>query len=98
MSIAPIGGLNPLTPGTTAKAIGGKTQGSFGQMLSDALTRLNGMQQQADAATTKLATGQPVELHDVMIAVQEASLAFDLTLQVRNKLIDAYQEVMRTSV
>lgn len=99
MSIVPIGGVSPIAPGTAAKvAGGGSSKDSFGQLLTDALTRLNSVQQQADDATTKLATGQPVELHDVMLAVHQASLAFDLTLQVRNKLLDAYQEIMRTSV
>ena len=46
----------------------------------------------------KLATGQPVDIHEVMLNTEQASLGFSMALQVRNKLIDAYQEVMRMSV
>ncbi len=98
MSIAPIAGVTSLAAGSAAPSGAVQTTDSFGQLLTDALTRLNDVQRAADDSTTRLATGQPVELHDVMIAVQQASLAFDLTLQVRNKLLDAYQEIMRTPV
>ena len=98
MSISPIGGLGPLSLGPADKPVGKAGAGSFGQTLTDALSKLNDLQTQADDATTKLATGQPVELHDVMTAVEQASIAFELTLQVRNKLMEAYQEIMRTQV
>jgi len=71
---------------------------SFGELVRDALDQLNRLQQEADNATTNLITGEPVDLHDVMIAVQKADLGFQLALQVRNKLVEAYQEIMRMQV
>ena len=46
----------------------------------------------------QLAAGEPVELHDVMIAMEEADLSLRLALQVRNKLVEAYQEIQRMQV
>ncbi|HEY66046.1 MAG TPA: flagellar hook-basal body complex protein FliE [Caldilineae bacterium] len=77
------------------EAVGGA---SFGELVRDALEQLNRLQQEADDAATRLALGEPVDLHDVMIAVQKADLGFQLALQVRNKLIEAYQEIMRMQV
>ena len=55
-------------------------------------------QQAADDGAAKLAAGESVDLHQVMINMESANLSFGLALQVRNKLLDAYQEVMRMSV
>jgi flagellar hook-basal body complex protein FliE len=71
---------------------------SFGQMLNNALDRLNQMEGAANEAATSLAAGEDVELHQVMLTMQEADLAFQLALQVRNKLVEAYQDVMRMQV
>ncbi len=46
-------------------------------------------------ATVQLAAGEPVQLHDEMIAQDQAALGFQLAVQVRNKLVEAYQDVMR---
>ncbi len=74
---------------------GGK---SFGQFLSDAVGNANSLQQHADDLVKRFATGERLDVHQVMIAIQEASTALSLTMQVRNKLVDAYQEIMKTSV
>ena len=71
---------------------------AFGNLFSEALGRLNQLQQEADSAATSLAAGEQVDVHDVMIAVQKADLGFQLAIQVRNKLVEAYQEVMRITV
>ncbi|HZR99616.1 MAG TPA: flagellar hook-basal body complex protein FliE [Chloroflexota bacterium] len=73
----------------------GKAFDGFGQSLTRALDSLNRLQQDADVATVKLAAGEPIELHDVMIAQDQAALGFQLAVQVRNKLVEAYQDVMR---
>jgi flagellar hook-basal body complex protein FliE len=70
----------------------------FGSMLKDAGGALDNLGAQADASTMKLATGQPVDIHEVMLSTEQASLGFSLALQVRNKLVDAYQDIMRMSV
>ncbi len=72
--------------------------GSFQKMLTDAESTLNGLQADADSSINKLAAGQPVELHEAMLATEKASIAFQFAVQVRNKVIEAYQEVMRMQV
>lgn len=72
--------------------------GSFKDVLSEALNKVNDLQNTAENMRTKLATGEVNDIHSVMIASEKASLAFQLTAQIRNKLVDAYQEVMRMQV
>lgn len=74
---------------------GGK---SFGQFLTDALGDVNCLQQNAGQVVQKFAAGAPMDVHQVMIAVEQASTALALTTQVRNKLVDAYTEIMHTQV
>ncbi len=71
---------------------------SFGRLLDQALEGLNRIQVEADASSARLAAGEPVDLHDVMLAVEEADLSLRLALQMRNKLMEAYQEINRIQV
>lgn len=71
---------------------------SFKSLLADALTQVNQLQQNADASTVKLAAGDNIALDEVMLAVQKAELALQMTTQVRNKLVEAYQEVARMQI
>jgi flagellar hook-basal body complex protein FliE len=71
---------------------------SFGQFLTDALGDVNALQQNAGQMVQKFATGGQMDVHQVMIAMEQASTAMALTVQVRNKLVEAYQEIMRTQV
>lgn len=71
---------------------------SFGKMLSDAIAEVNQAQVHAGDMTARLAAGEPLDVHQVMIASQEASVALSLALQVRNKLVDAYTEIMHVNV
>jgi flagellar hook-basal body complex protein FliE len=71
---------------------------SFGSMLRDAVSQLDSLQKSADANVTRLATGQPVDLHEVMISMEQSNLGLQLAMQVRNKLIEAYQEISRMQV
>jgi len=73
-------------------------EGNFGDAVKKALTEVNDLQQQADSLAVKLAAGDAVEIHQAMIAMQKASTALQFTIQVRNKIIEAYQDVMRTQV
>ncbi|HEY3367211.1 MAG TPA: flagellar hook-basal body complex protein FliE [Symbiobacteriaceae bacterium] len=70
-------------------------QPSFGQMLDQALQQVEADSQASDAASVKLATGQTDNIAEVMIANERANLSLSLTLQVRNKLLEAYQEIVR---
>jgi len=70
-------------------------QKQFAAFLKEALNNVNDAQIQADTLTEKLVRGENVQLHDVMIAAQKASITLQLTLEIRNKAIEAYQEMMR---
>lgn len=99
MPISSIGGnlspLSPKLPSTGAKSDGGT---DFGSALKDAVGALGQLGAKADASSLSLAKGDPIDIHEVMLNTEQASLGFSMALQVRNKLIDAYQEVMRMSV
>jgi flagellar hook-basal body complex protein FliE len=71
---------------------------SFSHLLSQALGDVNQLHLNADADAQKLVSGDQVDVHQVMIGMEKANVAFGLTVQVRNKLIEAYQEVMRMQV
>jgi flagellar hook-basal body complex protein FliE len=71
---------------------------SFSEVLKDSLSEVNDLQIQANDAAQALVSGRGVALHDVMIQMKEAQVSFELVLAVRNKVIEAYQEVMRMQV
>ncbi|MEX2373414.1 MAG: flagellar hook-basal body complex protein FliE [Dehalococcoidia bacterium] len=73
---------------------GAGTGNSFGQMLD----ALSGASHEADTAVADLATGGDRDLHDVVLSVEMESLAFDLAVQIRNRLVEAYSEVFRMQV
>ena len=91
-NVAGLGG-----PEAPAKSADGKA-GSFANVLQDSLGEVNQMQQKADAAITALATGEKVSLHETMIAMEQADVSFRLMMQVRNKIVEAYQEILRMQV
>lgn len=71
---------------------------SFSKFLSNAINEVNHAQIQSDEMTEKLARGEAVDLHNVMIASQKASITLQTTIEIRNKVVEAYQEVMRMQV
>lgn len=92
--------------GTTPKGITGiqnvqrsdqKEGKTFAQTLADALQEVNQMQLDAEKAALQLATGQ-AELHQVMLTAEKANISLQLTLAIRNKLLEAYNEIMRMQV
>ena len=85
-----------VTTGTNPGAVGG-TQ-SFGQTLVKALDGLQGAQTKADGLAVQAATGDLTNVHDYMIAATEASLATQLTVAVRNKAVDAFNQIMNMGV
>ena len=82
----------------TLKPDEGKGAHPFADVLASSLDEVNKLQQKADAAATALATGDTMSLHDTMIAMEQADLSFRMMMQVRNKIVDAYQEIMRMQV
>lgn len=75
-----------------------EAQQSFANSLKEAIAKVNDQQITSDNLTQKLINGGDVELHEVMIAAQKASITLNATIEVRNKVIEAYQEIMRMSV
>jgi len=93
MAINPISSIptQAISTTTTQPAEGG----SFGQSIKNAISEVNNLQTEADTLANKLASGDAVEIHQAMIAMQKASTALQFTIQVRNKIVEAYQEIMR---
>jgi flagellar hook-basal body complex protein FliE len=79
-------------------ATGATDSKSFGAMLKESLNEVNTYQLSADKSVEDLATGKNKNIHETMIAISQADIAFRMTMQVRNKVVDAYQEIMRMSV
>ncbi len=71
---------------------------SFGDTLQEAIGKVNTMQKTADKKMQAMATGEETNISEVMIAAEKADIALKLMMSVRNKVIDAYQEVMKMQV
>lgn len=70
----------------------------FGRLLGEMVDKVNGAQLDADKAIQGLMTGDSKGLHEVMIALEKSSISFQFLSQVRNKAVEAYQEIMRMPV
>ena len=68
---------------------------SFQSAMARSLEHVNGLQYNAQSTALRFLQGEPVEVHQVALEQQQAAMAFDLFLEVRNKVVSAYQEVMR---
>jgi flagellar hook-basal body complex protein FliE len=73
-------------------------QSSFTNIIDRAVQEVDGKMKAAASDQSKVLTGETNNLHQAMISMQEASLAFSLMVEVRNKLVDSYQELMRMQV
>jgi len=69
-----------------------------GKFFSELVSKVNTMQIQSDQAVQGFATGENTNLHEVMISMEKASISFQFMSQVRNKAVEAYQEIMRMQV
>lgn len=101
---ASLGSSTGLT-GSAANLLGpeadttGSTGGpSFAQTLQSAFGQVNALQDHSAQMTQAFARGKVSDIHTVMIASEQATMALQLTTQIRNKAIDAYQEIMRISL
>ncbi len=83
--------------GSTVKPVPQQGQG-FGDILKNAVESVNSMQHEAGRLEDAVAKGENVNIHQAVIAGEKAGLSFKLLMQVRNKMIEAYQEVMRMQV
>ncbi len=83
---------------TGATQIEKKDAVSFQDVLRGFISEVNDLQLDVDKKIEQFASGQTKDLHEVMIAVEEADIAFQLMMEIRNKLISAFEEVMKMSV
>jgi flagellar hook-basal body complex protein FliE len=89
---AAAGALNKLPSGAQG-GVQGTAGEPFKNILLEALDQVNSMQHQADQAVHQLVTGEDVNPAEVLTTLQKADISFQLMLQIRNKLVQAYQEV-----
>lgn len=90
--------LLPLPQAGSAPAKNEDNEGSFAGILNKALNELNNSQLKAEQASLGLVTGDIEDIHQVTIAVTEAKLAMQLAVEIRNKAIEAYQEIYRMQI
>src|SRR3954470_23449507 len=108
----PVGSINPLSasaltrmdgPDVTMPKIGLAPAGApptegFSKMLDGVISMVDTKQAESQAVTRQVLLGETDQLHQSVIAMQEASVAFSLMVEVRNKLVDSYQELMRMQI
>jgi flagellar hook-basal body complex protein FliE len=71
---------------------------TFGETLGRMVQSVNDLQTQAHEASVALASGQPIDMSQALVTIEEANISLQLALQIRNKLLEAYQDVMRMPV
>ncbi|RLB72086.1 MAG: flagellar hook-basal body complex protein FliE [Deltaproteobacteria bacterium] len=81
---------NPFHPEKSEPAAGG-----FGQLLRESLGKIDGLQHKADEQVTAVQSGRSADMIEAIVALEEADMSFQLLLQVRNKAVRAYEEIMR---
>lgn len=97
--IKPMPGLAPITPvNLEFNPNVQKNEGDFSKFLTDALHQVNALQKKSDVATIELATGQVQDMSEVMVALEKASLSLSMAVATRDKMIDAYNQVIRMQI
>ncbi len=93
-------GFAPIVPPTSIQGPGQATGagGGFGKTMTDALESVGALQNTAHASAESFMNGETEEIHKVALDQQKAALSLDLFLQVRNKVVNAYQEIMKMQV
>jgi flagellar hook-basal body complex protein FliE len=92
----PMPGVDAPTPlDQPSEVTPGQSAGDFGNVLGKFISDVNTKQNAASQAVSGLQSGQGVPLHQAVIAMEEANVSFQLMVEVRNKLLDSYQELMR---
>ena len=90
--------INPFPNGVTPGKSVGKTDPnapSFKDTMQGFMSDVNAMQNKADVSIEKMVAGEITDVHQVMNSVEEAKVSFNMMMEIRNKVMDAYQEVMR---
>lgn len=90
-------GMSQVFPAGAGKPVVSASENA-GKFFQELIGKVNDMQVQSDQAIQRLATGENRNLHETMISVEKASISFQFMSQIRNKALEAYQEVMRMPV
>ncbi len=90
--------LAPAKPAPLPDGLAAAPAGGFGHMLDGLVTAVDHQQARADAITNRVLLGQSDQLHQSVIAMQEAATALSLMVAVRNKLVESYQQLMQMQV
>jgi flagellar hook-basal body complex protein FliE len=91
----PTSGLGgPGSTGIAPSGAGSSGAAPFGDLLKNAVSGIDSLEQQASTTVEGLLRGTGVDVHDAMVATQKADMSFELALAVRNKAVAAYQQVM----
>lgn len=107
MAISPIGGAGSVAPidfpkldgaGSSGAAGAAKDSKSFGDSLTGALDNLQSTQAKSDDLAMQVATGQLTDIHDYMIAANQAEIATQLTVAVKNKAVESFNQIMNMQV
>lgn len=102
-----VNGINLVTPSvsgidfTVGNTISNKNENvvqSFSDYLKNAIKQVDELEKQSKAVAADFAAGKTDNIHEVMIAAQKADIAIQFTLQIRNKILDAYNEIMRMQI
>ena len=96
--VNPTGAGSIVTPATTRTSKAEEPGAAFSAILGDAIQEVNDLQSQAGQEAQKVMTGEITDIHSAMIAVQKADVSFQMMMQVRNKIVSAYQEIMKMQV
>ncbi len=99
MAVQGINSVQNLIVPSQINPIGEKNQGiDFKQLLMEALQNVNSLEQESSKITEDFIAGRTDNIHSVLIAGEKASVSLQFVLEVRNKVLDAYQEIMRMQV
>ncbi len=90
-----IEGIGPVFPEKLNKS---KGKGNFADILKQAIDRVNELQKRAEKLTDDFAEGRISNIHEVIIEAEKASLALRLTVEVRNRIVEAYRDIMRMQI
>jgi flagellar hook-basal body complex protein FliE len=98
MAVLPVAPVAGISLPEAVRATAGSRPGAFQETLTAAIQNVEAFRNNAAASVENFLSGEGGELHSTILATQRAELSFDLFLQMRNKVVSAYQEIMRMQV
>ena len=98
ISLAGLGGMSAIGGATGTPAAAGTSGSDFASVLASSIDQLQSTQSKADDLATQAATGNLHDVHDYMIASNEASLATEMVVAIKNQAVSAFNEIMRMQV